>query len=302
MVIFASEEKLAAHAALTPASACVRPSSSKMWGEFAGPVLVSVCPHIPSEHARYDRHAGLSYLPSTRFGQMTMIESCAVGIIDSPPVPANSLYDLVEWLTDAHRHDEAALEWYPPLGRWPLTIGERGADEDRQAAAQLGPIFRTHYAELFALVYHYVRSRALAEEIIQDAFLAVWKRRQLWGADMDIKAYVFQTAHHRALNYLRRERVELNWQRLVTARREEWGMSQFASDAGVMADVDEMVEKMQKAVSALPKRVRRTIILRLQWHLNNAEIAEVMGIGIKAVERNITRGLKALREALGDGR
>jgi RNA polymerase sigma-70 factor (family 1) len=230
-----------------------------------------------------------------------MIESRAVGIIDTPPVSVISLHDLLEWLTDVGCRDEAALEWYPPLDCWPLTINERGADEDRQAAAQLGPIFRTQYAELFALVYYYVRSRALAEEIIQDTFLAVWKRRQVWGAEMDIKAYVFQTARHRALNYLRRERVELNWQRLVTARREEWGMSQFASDAGVMADVDEMIEKMQSAVSVLPKRVRRTIILRLQWHLTNAEIAEVMGIGVKAVERNITRGLKALREALGDG-
>lgn len=229
-----------------------------------------------------------------------MIELRAVGIIDSPPVPLISLHDLVEWLTGVGCRDEAALERYPPLHRWPLTINESGADEDLQAAAQLGPIFRTHYAELFALVYHYVRSRALAEEIIQDAFLAVWKRRQSWGPDMDIKAYVFRTAHHRALNYLRRERVELNWQRLVAARREEWGMSQFASDARVMADVNEMIEKMQLAISALPKRVRRTIILRLQWHLTNAEIAEVMGIGVKAVERNITRGLKALREALGE--
>ena len=222
-------------------------------------------------------------------------------IIAAQPLSVISPHDFVERLNDVGCRDEAALEWYPPLDCWPLTINERGADEDREAAAQLGPIFRTHYAELFGLVYHYIRSRALAEEIIQDAFLAVWKRRQLWGAEMDIKAYVFRTAHHRALNYLRRERVEINWQRLVAARREKWGMSQFASDAGVMADVDEMIGKMQSAVSALPRRVRRTIILRLQWHLTNAEIAEVMGIGIKAVERNITRGLKALRETLGEG-
>lgn len=229
-----------------------------------------------------------------------MIELRPVSIIDAPLVSVISPHDLVEWLTDVDCRDEAALEWYPPLDSWPLTINERGADDDRQAAAQLGPIFRTHYAELFALVYRYVRARALAEEIIQDAFLAVWKRRESWGADMDIKAYVFQTARHRAFNYLRRERVELNWQRLVAARREDWGMSQYATDAGVMADVDEMIEKMQSAVSTLPKRVRRTIVLRLQWHLTNAEIAEVMGIGVKAVERNITRGLKTLREALGN--
>lgn len=201
----------------------------------------------------------------------------------------------------ALRCAEAAHDWRPSFARWQLTIKERGADDSFEAAARLGAIFRAHYAELFALVYHYVRSRALAEEIIQDAFLAVWERRHTWGPDMDVRAYVFQTAHHRALNHLRRERVELNWQRLLAARREEWGMSQYASDARVVADVDEMIEKMQRAVGALPKRVRRTIILRLQWHLTNAEIAEVMGISIKAVERNITRGLKALRDALGDG-
>lgn len=266
-----------------------------MWGRVGHPVLASVCQHSVCEQAQGARRAGRL----SGFEQPIMIPLRAVDI-NSPLGPGFSLDDLLAWLTDVCCRDESALEWYPKLGRWPLTINERGAVEDREAAAQLGPIFRTHYAELFAVVYHYVRSRALTEEIIQDAFLAVWKRRESWGSDMDIKAYVFQTAHHRALNYLRRVRVELSWQRLVAARREEWGMSQYTSDAGVMADVNEMIEKMLRAVSGLPKRVRRTIILRLQWHLTNAEIAEVMGIGVKAVERNITRGLKALREALSD--
>ena len=185
---------------------------------------------------------------------------------------------------------------------WPLTIKERDTDDDRDAAALLGAIFRAHYSELFALVHRYVRSRALTEEIIQDAFLAVWKRRPLWAANMDVKAYVFRTAHNRALNHLRRDRVEIDWQRLVAERREEWGMSQYASDARLTADVNETIELMQHAVGRLPKRVRRTIILRLHFHLTNAEIAEVMGISTKAVERNITRGLKALRQTLGPRR
>ena len=57
------------------------------------------------------------------------------------------------------------------------------------------------------------------------------------------------------------------------------------------------VELMQRAVRSLPARVQRTIVLRLQFHLTNAEIAEVMGVTVKAVERNITRGLKSLRLA-----
>jgi RNA polymerase sigma-70 factor (ECF subfamily) len=184
----------------------------------------------------------------------------------------------------------------PPL-RWPLTIKERDTDEDRAASRRLGAIFRAHYSELHALVMRYVRTRALSEEIIQDAFLAVWQRRFAWTPEMDLKAYVFQTAHNRALNHLRRDRVEIDWQHLVAERREEGGLSQYTVDAREAADVDEMVELMQRAVRSLPARVQRTIVLRLQFHLTNAEIAEVMGVTVKAVERNITRGLKSLRLA-----
>src|SRR6185437_6681773 len=184
----------------------------------------------------------------------------------------------------------------PPL-RWPLTIKERDTDEDRAASRRLGAIFRAYYSELHAMVVRYVRTHALAEEIIQDAFLAVWQRRFAWTPEMDLKAYVFQTAHNRALNHIRRDRIEIDWQELVAARREEWGMSQYAVDAHENADVDEMVELVQRAVLSLPPRVQRTIALRLQYHLTTAEIAEVMGVSVKAVERNITRGLKALRLA-----
>ena len=76
-------------------------------------------------------------------------------------------------------------------------------------------------------------------------------------------------------------------------------MSQYALNAHDAVDVDEMVELMQRAVRSLPARAQRTIVLRLQYHLTNAEIAEVMGVSVKAVERNITRGLKALRVAFG---
>ena len=197
-------------------------------------------------------------------------------------------------LPDAETLDDALER--PPL-RWPLTIKERDTDEDRAASRRLGAIFRAYYSELHAMVVRYVRTHALAEEIIQDAFLAVWQRRFAWTPEMDLKAYVFQTAHNRALNHIRRDRIEIDWQELVAARREEWGMSQYAVDAHENADVDEMVELVQRAVLSLPPRVQRTIALRLQYHLTNAEIAEVMGVSVKAVERNITRGLKALRLA-----
>jgi len=219
--------------------------------------------------------------------------------VDETPT-AFVLHTLTQVLSEPVARVAAGHEYYPPLARWPLTIRERGAEDDREAAAQLGAIFRANYTELFELVVHYVDSRALAEEIIQDTFLAVWKRRRMWGPEMDVKAYVFQTARHRALNHLRRARIELNWQQLLAARRDEWGMSQYATDARVMADVDEVLEQMRRAVNVLPKRIRRTIILRLQWNLTNAEIAEVMGIGLSAVEKNISRALKALRKALGE--
>lgn len=180
---------------------------------------------------------------------------------------------------------------------------DRGPSQGAPSALDRGALealFRAHYQGLYAIAYQYVRSRALAEEVVQDAFLHLWTRRTDWSQARDLKRYIAMAVRNRALDHLRRERLEVTWQQRALSDTDDGVLSQFAREAGAAPDINDSVERVRAALRDLPERTQRTIGLRMYRQLTNAEIAEVMGITVKAVERNISRAVHALRVALAD--
>jgi RNA polymerase sigma-70 factor (ECF subfamily) len=179
-----------------------------------------------------------------------------------------------------------------------LLAPNRIDDENRDPrfaaqAAALEAIFRASYGDLYATAYRYLRSTSLAEEIVQDVFLAMWERRDRWGEGevLDLRRYLFRAVQNRAVSLLRRERLETG--------RAETGVGQFTETAGAGPERSELVERLERAMADLPARARETLLLRVHRQLQNREIAEVMGVTVKAVEGNLARAMAALREALG---
>src|SRR5258708_11259229 len=69
-------------------------------------------------------------------------------------------------------------------------------------------IFRQWYAPLVATTAALLRDRGPAEEIVQDVMLELWRRRATLTLEQSLRAYLFQASRNRALNHLRRLRVE----------------------------------------------------------------------------------------------
>ena len=153
-------------------------------------------------------------------------------------------------------------------------------------------LFRRFYAPLVGLGESLLKTRAVAEEIVQDVMLEVWRRRESIRLEESWRAYLFRATRNRALNELRHFGVE--------KRGEPWARGAESADATALSGLvnAELDAAVAEAVNALPEPVREVFSLSRANGLKYSEIAQVLGISVKTVEARMSRALKELRGRL----
>jgi RNA polymerase sigma-70 factor (sigma-E family) len=150
-------------------------------------------------------------------------------------------------------------------------------------------LYSAHYRTLVRLAAMLVRDTPTAEEVVQDAFIAMhggWHR--LKDTDKAL-AYLRQAVVNKSRSVLRhRVVVEKNMQQAPP------DMPSAEHGAFVLLERSEVVA----ALRDLPERQREAIVLRYYADLSEAEIAATMGITRGAVKSHTARGMASLRTAL----
>lgn len=169
--------------------------------------------------------------------------------------------------------------------------------------AAFNALFREHFASLCGLVMSYVKNAAVAEELIQDLFCAIWQRRAEWHPSGHIRHYLLIAARNRAISYLRHNQLVDQKARQWTTRDASGGddlpgMGHPLPGADRGAELAELADACRRAIHALPERQRLVVTLRWQHNMSHAEIGHALGISVKGVENNLTRAHKSLRKAL----
>jgi RNA polymerase sigma-70 factor (sigma-E family) len=170
-----------------------------------------------------------------------------------------------------------------------VTGGPATWDAD-EALAQL---YAAHWRSLVRLAVLLVRDTGLAEEVVQDSFVAVHARwRRLRDPDRAL-AYLRQTVVNRSRSVLRH--------RGVVDRHVARGDTYLDSPGSDAAALDgERRDAVLAALGSLPDRQREVMALRYYAELSEAEIAEALGISRGSVKSHASRGAAALRTALAD--
>jgi RNA polymerase sigma-70 factor (sigma-E family) len=159
-------------------------------------------------------------------------------------------------------------------------------------------LFAAHYRSLVRLATLLLRQHGPAEEIVQDAYVALhanWRR--LREADRAL-AYLRQSVVNRSRSALRRRVVADRY--AATATRV---LDAPSAESGALNALEHTA--MIDALRVLPARQREALVLRYYVDLSEAEIAEVMGVSRGAVKSHASRGMAALRrsvERARDGR
>lgn len=185
----------------------------------------------------------------------------------------------------------------PDSGEEGLVARVRAGD-----AHVFGALFAEHHAALCGFVLSYVNDPAVAEELVQDLFCALWRQRAEWTPQGRVRHYLLAAARNRALSWLRHRRiVDRNaWRWHGSAAQGDGlpGMGDQPARPDRSAEAAELTEACRRAIHALPERRRLVVTLRWQHQMTHAEIARVLGISVKAVEVQLSRALKSLRHHL----
>ncbi len=158
----------------------------------------------------------------------------------------------------------------------------------------LASVFREHYAALASFTLRFVDSRDVSEELVQDLFLSLWARRDQLTDVESFRTYLFRAMRNRALNHLRRKRLERKWE-------QENYLPSEPSTPGRTDDETtgkEVAVALERAIAKLPPRCREVFLLSREGGMTYAEIGVSLGISVKTVETQMGRALKSLRQAL----
>ncbi|MFV2171875.1 SigE family RNA polymerase sigma factor [Actinomadura sp. LOL_016] len=150
-------------------------------------------------------------------------------------------------------------------------------------------LYSANYRSLVRLAAMLVRDAGTAEEVVQDAFVAMhggWRR--LRDPDKAL-SYLRQSVVNRSRSVLRH--------RAVVEKYAPKGLPDMPSaEAGAIGELERSA--VIDALSRLPPRQREALVLRYYGDLSEAEIANAMGISRGAVKSHTARGMTALRNVL----
>jgi len=183
----------------------------------------------------------------------------------------------------------------PPHRELPADVVARVRAGDMAAFEAL---FRAEHAPLCGYAFRLTDDRALAEELVQDLFADLWSKRDAWRVEGSVRGYLFAAVRNRALNARRRRVLEMRW-----AQEEAGADTPSLHNPPAPADAElhaaELRAELRAALDSLPERRRAVMELRWLERLSHAEIARTLGISVKGVEIQLSRGLQSLRDYFG---
>jgi RNA polymerase sigma-70 factor (sigma-E family) len=168
-----------------------------------------------------------------------------------------------------------------------LTPEVSGSTEERG----LAELYIRHAPDGVRLAYLLTGDRTLAEDLVQDAFARVATRLVHVRNPAAFEAYLRRSIVNLSKNHFRRRAVERAF--LNRARRD------VGQEAPARSDLSER-DALRRALLELPERQRVAVVLRFYLDLSDAQTAEVMRCPTGTVRSLASRGVQALRAALGD--
>lgn len=180
-----------------------------------------------------------------------------------------------------------------------VIVYERLKDSELAALLKQGDenafqlLYNRYWSRMYGVASKRLNDPAEAEELVQDIFLGLWRRRQTFELRTGFDQYLAVAVKFEVISR-RAKRVKEQ-----AAIRQLSTHAQTHGRAAVQVDMADLWRQLEQTISSLPPKCRLVFKLSRQNDYSNKETAAALNISEKAVEKHITYALKILRTRFG---
>jgi RNA polymerase sigma-70 factor (family 1) len=155
-------------------------------------------------------------------------------------------------------------------------------------------VFEKYQPILFRSVVYTLQDIDASHDVVQETFMRVWNNRSGLQPDLPLLGYLFRISRNLVLDLAKHTAVQKRLEPDIPAR-----LHPSVDDPAQSLQARLLEQKVAEVVrTKLPEKCREVFLLSRLEGMSNAEISKQLGISVKTVENQITRGLKVLRRNL----
>lgn len=153
-------------------------------------------------------------------------------------------------------------------------------------------VYKEHAKPVWRFVFFKCGDKAQADDLVQEAYVKLWENCAKVPVEK-AKSFLFTIVNNAFLNETAHKKVVLKYANQKTDTVENQS-PQF------LLEEKQFQEKLENAIANLTETQRTTFLLNRIERKKYKEIAEMLNISVKAVEKRMSLALKLLREEIGD--
>ncbi len=150
-------------------------------------------------------------------------------------------------------------------------------------------IYDTHFDDLRRYLIYRSGDQDLSGDIAQNVFMKVWTKK-VEIAKGNIKSLLFKMATDEFISHIRKKKVEKEYTESIDLR--------LIHESDTDDELSEKKIQFEKALNQLPEKQKTVLLMNKLQGLTYKEIAEILNLSQKAIEKRIGLALKTLKQKL----
>ena len=134
----------------------------------------------------------------------------------------------------------------------------------------------------------------LAEDIVQNVFMSIWKNRNKLKDQFVVKSYLYKSVYNEFIDQYRKKKA------VLTLEKKHIDALTYMVEEEDEKSLEKLISIVKKEIDKLPPKCKQTFLLSKEEGLTNLEISEYLNISIKSVEAHITKAFSVLRKSIGN--